>query len=469
MRATLDWSHDLLSEPEKNLFARLSVFAGGFDLEAAETVGEDRESDDEDVLVLLGRLVEQSLVVAEPGKGGGGLRYRMLEPVRQYALEKLDDGGEETRRRHARYYLALAERARPRLTGPDQASWLDRLEAENDNLRAAIGWSLDRDDAEVALRLVAELWWFWYKRGHLNEGRRWLEEALGRSTTPSAARAEALNGAGVLARNQADFERAQRWLEESLDLHRELGDERGSADVLVNLGTVALDRGNYPRSAALFEESLSLRKKLGDRWGIALALNNLGVVALARGDLAEAASLCEEGLELFRALEDRSGVAMVLSNLGKAVEERGAYSKAAAFYGESLTLYRELGEKKSVALLACRLGGVSNILGDHARAQALYDESLRLHGELGDRLGISQDLEGIAAMRAACGRVESAVRLWAAAEALREEIGAPPNDPERARHEPLVAEAREALGEDAFAKAWAEGRRLSPERALDAY
>ena len=475
MRATLDWSHDLLSEPEKDLFARLSVFAGGFDLEAAETVGEDRRSDEGDVLLLLGRLVEQSLVLAEPGKVDGGLRYRMLEPVRQYALEKLEEGDErdETRRRHARYYLALAERARPELKGPDQSSWLDRLEAEMDNLRAALGWSLDRGDVEVALRMVAELWWFWYKRGHLNEGRRWLEEALGKSVSPTGAptpaRAEALNGAGVMARNQADFEQAQTWLEESLALQRELGDERGAADVLVNLGTVALDRGDYPRSAALFEESLSLRRKLGDRWGIALALNNLGVVARARGDLAEAASLGEEGLGMFRALGDRAGVAMVLSNLGKVAEEGDAPAEAAEFYGESLALYRELGEKKSIALLGCRLGGISSIRGDHARAEALYDESLRLHGELGDRLGICQDLEGVAAMRAARGRPDSAARLWAAAEALRERIGAPPKRPERARYEPLVAKAREALGEEDFAKAWAEGRNLTPERALDAW
>jgi predicted ATPase len=159
MRATLDWSYELLSEPEKDLFARLSVFAGGFDLEAAETVGEDRESDDEDVLVLLGRLVEQSLVLAEPGKGDEGLRYRMLEPVRQYARERLGEGSEEyeTGRRHAAYYLSLAERARPKLQGREEGEWLDRLEAENDNLRAAIGWSLGRGDAQMALRLDAAL------------------------------------------------------------------------------------------------------------------------------------------------------------------------------------------------------------------------------------------------------------------------------------------------------------------------
>jgi predicted ATPase/DNA-binding XRE family transcriptional regulator len=470
MRATLDWSHDLLSEPEKNLFARLSVFAGGFDLEAAETVGEDRGSDAEDVLVLLGRLVEQSLVLAEPGKEGGGLRYRMLEPVRQYARERLGEGGEEyeTRRRHAAYYLSLAERARPKLQGREEGEWLDRLEAENDNLRAAIGWSLGRGDAQMALRLGAALWYFWYKRGHLSEGRRWLEEALAKSHSSTPARAEALNGAGALARNQADYEQAQGWLEESLLLKRELGDKKGTAEVLINLGTVAFDRGDYPRSTALESESLSLWRELGDRWGIALALNNLGITTRAQGDLAEAASLHEESLDLFRALEDTGGIALVLSNLGKVAEEEDEYARAATFYRESLDLYRELGEKRGIALLTGRLGGISRVQADYARAAALYDESLLLHMELGDRLGISQDLEGIAAMRAARGLAGSAARLWAAAEALREEIGAPLKDTERARYEPLVAKARGALGEEAFARAWAEGRKLTPERALDA-
>jgi predicted ATPase len=252
MRTTLDWSHELLSEPEKELFARLSVFAGGFALEAAETVGEGREPGEEDALVLLERLVEQSLVLAEPSKGGG-LRYRMLEPVRQYARERLGEGGEEyeTRRRHAAYYLSLSERARPKLQGREEGEWLDRLEAENDNLRAAIGWSLGRGDAQMALRLVAALWYFWYKRGHLNEGRRWLEEALATSDAPTPARAEALNGAGALARNQADYEQAQRWLEESLVLRREFGDKKGTAEALINLGTVAFDRGEYSQSTAL--------------------------------------------------------------------------------------------------------------------------------------------------------------------------------------------------------------------------
>ena len=189
----------------------------------------------------------------------------------------------------------------------------------------------------------------------------------------------------------------------------------------------------------------------------------------ARGDLADAASLFEESLELFRALGDKAGVAMALSNLGVVAEGEGEYAKAAAFYTESLDLYREVGEKRGIALLACRLGGISRMRGDHGRAAALYDESLLLHRELGERLGISQDFEGIAAMHAAGGQPETAVRLWAAAEALRERIGVPPRGAMHEGYEPLLASVRETLGEEAFASVWAEGRGLTPEQALDGW
>jgi DNA-binding CsgD family transcriptional regulator/Tfp pilus assembly protein PilF len=317
------------------------------------------------------------------------------------------------------------------------------------------------------LRLAAKLWWFWYKRGNLSEGRWWLEEALGKSTAPISVRAEVLNGAGVLARNQSDYEQAREWLEESLVLQRALGDEKGTADVLINLGTVALDRGNYPRARALFDESLSLRRKLRDRWGTALALNNLGVTAHAQGNLADAAPLCEESLKLFRALGDKAGIAMALSNLGEAAEDEGEHVKAAAFYGESLDLYREVEEKEGIALLTGRLGSIARLQADYGRAAALYDESVLLHEELGSKLGIAQALEGIATVRGACGQPEPATRLWATAEALREEIGAPLENIERAKHEPLIATARKALGEEAFANVWAEGRELTPEQVLD--
>ena len=280
LRDAIGWSYDLLGAEERLLFGRLSVFAGGCTLEAAEAVCDLGEDLTEEVLDLLASLMDKSLLNRAETEDGEG-RFWMLETVREYALERLEANREqkEARHGHAVYYLALAKDARPELTGPRQTEWFGRLESEHDNLRAALSWSLERGNAETALQMNAQLWWFWYKRGHLSEGRRWLEEALGKSASPTPARAEALNGAGVLARNQADYERAQAWLEQSLAFWRDLGDKRGEADVLINLGTVALDTGDYPQAAAFFDESMPLRRELGDSWGLALALNNLGVTA----------------------------------------------------------------------------------------------------------------------------------------------------------------------------------------------
>jgi DNA-binding NarL/FixJ family response regulator len=395
----------------------------------------------------------------------------MLETVKEYALERLEVAGEEQemRRAHAVHYLALAEEARPEMKGPRQTEWFDRLESEHDNLRAALSWSLEGGDAEMALQLVANLWWFWYKRGHLSEGRRWLEEALEQIASPAPARGEALNGAGVLARNQSDYERAQEWLEESLVLRRDLGDKAGTSMVLVDLGTVAGDRGDVGQAAEFFEKSLRLKKELGDTWGTALVLGNLGVAAHHRGDLADAAALLQESLELFRVLGDKGSVAWTSGTLGEVAEDQNDYEKAAASYQGSLALYRKVGDKEGIAELTRSLGRIAQVQSDYGRAATLYDESLRLNKELGERLGIARDLEGMAALRAARGRSESATRLWAAAEVLHEEISAPLENVERAKHEALTSAARQTLGEAAFANAWAEGRKLSPEQALEAW
>ena len=470
LRDAIGWSYELLGEQERLLFGRLSVFAGGCTLEAAEAVCEQGEELREEVLDLLGSLMDESLLNRSEREDGEG-RFWMLETVKEYALERLEVAGEEQemRRAHAVHYLALAEEARPEMKGPRQTEWFDRLESEHDNLRAALSWSLEGGDAEMALQLVANLWWFWYKRGHLSEGRRWLEEALEQIASPAPARAEALNGAGVLARNQSDYERAQEWLEESLVLRRDLGDKAGTSMVLVDLGTVAGDRGDVGQAAEFFEKSLRLKKELGDTWGTALVLGNLGVAAHHRGDLADAAALLQESLELFRVLGDKGSVAWTSGTLGEVAEDQNDYEKAAASYQGSLALYRKVGDKEGIAELTRSLGRIAQVQSDYGRAATLYDESLRLNKELGERLGIARDLEGMAALRAARGRSESATRLWAAAEVLREEISAPLENVERAKHEALTSAARQTLGEAAFANAWAEGRKLSPEQALEAW
>ena len=313
LRAALGWSHDLLSEPERRLFARLSVFVGGFSLEAAEAVAPGDGIEKGEVLDLLSGLVDKSLVVAE-ATGEDEVRYGMLEPVRQYARERLEESGEtdDLLSRHAAYFLAEAEAAEPELVGPQQRWWLSRLEREHGNMRAALGWSLERGD-ELGLRLGGALSRFWYARGYLSEGRRWLEEGLsvvgGAASAP--VRAKALGEAGGLAEAiRATYEQARAAHEASLDIYRRLGDERGIATCLRNLGSVASTQGHYGRATELLGESLTLLRRSGTDTDVVRVLIRLGILAISRGEHARAVAWFEEALSLARKTGDvrrRSG------------------------------------------------------------------------------------------------------------------------------------------------------------------
>ena len=278
LRGTLDWSYELLSDPERRLFGRLSVFAGSWTLEAAEAVAVGDGIQEEDVLDLLSKLVDKSLVVAESG-AEGALRYRMLEPVRQYAREQLEESGqaERARWRHVGFFLALVEKAEPELKGTRQVEWLDRLEEDHDNLRSAIQWALERGQTEMALRLSASAAHLRYPRGYLNEGRRRLEAALAAGVAgPPAARAKALTEVGWFALEQSDYDQGQRLLEESLLLYRDLGDNYGVAHALECLSVAKTRLGDYGLATQLQEESLALYREQGHKWGIAISLVNLG-------------------------------------------------------------------------------------------------------------------------------------------------------------------------------------------------
>ena len=403
MRTTLDWSHELLSDGEKALFRRLSVFAGGFALGAAEEVCVLDESGAGEILELLGQLVEQSLVTARPDADGS--RYGMLEPVRQYAKEKLQESGEAaaTRERHAEHFLALAQIARPELLGPRHAVWLKRLEQEHDNMREALGWALESGDVETGLWLVGSLYWFWWMHGYLSEGRRWVDVFLsgseaGRAAT-SPARALALYGAGELALGQGDLDRSVALLEEGLDLYRELGDEVGVAIVLVELGQAVRAQGDRDRAEALSEEGLALSRKLGERNAVAIALNTLGHIGRQRGDLAGATARHEESLVLFKEARNERGVAYTLSGLGVAALERGDLGRACALHRESLALYEELGDKAGVGFALINLGDVARERGEDGRAAALYEDALTLHRMLGNDRGIARALARLATSR----------------------------------------------------------------------
>jgi predicted ATPase/DNA-binding SARP family transcriptional activator/DNA-binding CsgD family transcriptional regulator len=432
LRAALDWSYELLSEPEQVLFRRLSVFAGGFTLEAAESVGAGGGIEEEDVLELLSMLVDKSLVVAEESWESGA-RYRLWEPLRQYAQERLEDSGESevVQRGHAAYFLALAEAAETELKGAPQGEWLERLEAEHDNLRAALSWSLDREEAELGLRLAAALRWFWYARGYLSEGRRWLEGSLSLSDAGATqAQAWALDGAGWISLFQGEFDAAKMFLEEALAMFRELEDREGIASTLANLGFVAMmgQRNDIP-VPALLEEARELRPTLRDHRTVAYLLLLEGVVTIGRGELAFAMELHEESLALLREVRDVQGVGGCLFNMGLIETARADYSRATELHREALSVAREAGDKNIVQL-------------------AFF---------------------GLANAAARRGQLARAARLWGASEAVREvfDMQLSPMTSSFAGYENNLSTVRSQLGGTAFEEAWTDGKAMVLQQAVE--
>jgi predicted ATPase/Tfp pilus assembly protein PilF len=509
LRDALAWSEGLLSSAERALLRRLSVFAGDATLAAVGAVCGGGAGPDVDLLAWLQALVEHHLVRRTEGVDGEP-RLGMLETVREYAGELLATSGERAAmaRAHAAYYLTLAEEAAPKLTGPDQGTWFDRLQAEHDNLRAALSWSVRGEgDRALGLRLAGALWRFWSTRGYLREGRDWLEAALAAAGTASAEiRAVGLNGAGNLAQRLGDYGRAVALHEEALMLRRVLGDTQGVAASLGNLGNVAIDMGEYERAAALLEQCQALQRALGNTWGIAMTLDGLATVAYKQGDYMRAAALVEESLALRRVLGDTWGISWSLHNLGSLAYEQGQYERAAVLVEESLALDRTLGDTWGIAVDLDTLGSLASQQGEYERAAVLVEESLALRRTLGDSRGIAvslrtlgrlayergeyeraatlveeslgisrtleskeslaSDLERLAWVAAARGQPLRAASLAGAAEALRDDLGAPLPADERAGHVQAVARLRAALGEERAAVAWAAGRALPRDDAI---
>jgi predicted ATPase/class 3 adenylate cyclase len=466
LQALIDWSYDLLSPSEQVLLRRLSVFAGGWTLEASEAVCVGENVEEWEILDLLTSLVEKSLVLYEERSGEG--RYRLLETVRQYARDRLLEAAEgaAVRERHRDWFLALVEQG---LEEESETARLDRLEREHDNLRAALTWLRAQGEGEAGLRLGGALGWFWFVRGYAREGREHLAGllALPGAEAPTAARGEALQAAGRLAHYQGDYEAAQALFTESLAIHRELGNKHGIAWSLCWLGWVASFQADYGAARGRFAESLGLFRELENNGGIAWSLNGLGTVARDQGDHRAARVLLEESLAIFRGLGHKWGIAHTLCYLGGAAHDQGDYEAARSLLEEAMAIYREVGDKPGIASSPLgSLGSVARDQGDDAAARVLFTESLALHRELGHRLGIVKDLEGLAALAVAQAQPERAARLLGAAEALREVIGAPLPPADRAGHDRSVPAVRTALGEQAFATAWAEGRAMSLDEAV---
>jgi non-specific serine/threonine protein kinase len=510
LRAALDWSFGLLTPPEQVLFRRLAVFAGGCDLGAVEAVcGDDNgrwtegePGDDgrcavaegdvaggeaagvrpsslvlrpQDVLDVLGQLVDKSLVVADTGAagsaeggrsgnaearhGGQAARYRLLEPVRQYGWERLGAAGEanRVRRRHAGWCAALAAEAAPELWGPGEGRWLDRLEREHGNLRAALDTLAEAGDAEGALELCATLTTFWGRHGYVAEGRAHLARMLALpGAAHSAARAAALVGAGRLAARQGDYRAQEQYDTASLALARQLGDQHAIAATLTDLAGAAFKQGRYAGARAYLEEALALSRALGDASEVATALMRLGALLRDLGEFDAAAAHFDECLATNRALGSRSGIGHTLSNMGWLALYRGDLDAARSLQEESLAIRRELGDTGDVGTSLTILGLVAGAAGDRRAARALHAEGLEIHRRVGNAWGTALALEGLAAV-AAPEHPRRALRLAGAADALRTTINRPVPPAAQPLWDGALAPVRRALGA-AAAAAWAEGQ-----------
>ena len=507
LRAAIDWSHDMLSEPERILLRRLSVFAGVCTLDAIEQVCAGAGLASPDILDLLTRLVDKSLVIVD-GQAKEN-RYRLLESVRQYGRDRLHDAGEtaDVRIQHRDWYVLLAERGEAKLEGRERDMWLDRLERESDNLRAALDWSLAHQDADALMRLAKGLNRFWEIRGYWSEGLHWLDAALALDAgAPSPARARALDAAGALARLLGDTQRAVARLEESVTVYRALGNEKGMANALLLLGIAAYRQSNYDRAVTLLDQSTALSRSSGDKATMAFSTYLLGILARVRGDYGRAETLCQESLTLNQALGLKWRAGLALDGLGLVALCRRNYEHAKSLFQQALTLHeqegyrygqaaslnsaslvaylqgdqeragalgeqslalsRKTGDKGAMARSLSVLGRVALRQGNVEEAVAKFHESLVLFQELGERLGIIQTLEQLGIVAAASAPIQGA-RLLGAAIGVRESIGAPLPPYERTEHDTAIAQVRAVLDHDIFSAAWAEGRAMTLERAVE--
>ena len=445
LRDAVAWSYDLLNTAEQALFRRLAVFAGGCTLEAVEDVWASKadEQIQSSVLETLASLVDNSLVVSlsassmrqeeeEP-------RFTMLETIWEYALERLTSGGEveEAQRKHAEYYLTLAEATQPQASGPwDELDWsskFTRMEREHGNLRAALNWAVQNLEVETGSRLAIALWWFWLERGYLSDGRWWADALLALDGVegqtgeaphklPARTKAYLLRVSGILAMAQGDYDRAVTLYKEAISAYREMGHKKGVSATLRDLGFVAYEKGDYERAVVLQEQSLALAREFGIVW----SMRALADAVRGQGDLRRARTLLEESLALSRGKEHAFGIARTLASLGS---------------------------------VACQAG-------EYAQALRLHEESLELGRRMGQNLTTLRCLEGLAQLAVAQGSMERAAWLCGAAAALREDMGWPLPPAKRAENDRTVTAARGAIGEEAFEAAWVRGHALTLEETI---
>jgi tetratricopeptide (TPR) repeat protein len=418
---------------------------------------------------VLTQLVNKSLVVADREQGQE-TRYRLLETIRQYALERLAASGEADaiRRQHLNHYLALVEQAGPELDGAQPRAWLDRLRQDYDNLQAALGWIIEQDAAELGLRLVRTLEGFWFLAGYISEGVRWATAlvAQARPAWPVELRARVLHVAGFMVFHHGDYATARGLLEECEAIYRQLGDKRSLPPILTTLGRVLLFRGEQARARVMLEECTALCREIGDHSWLAASLLARATVAIDRADYRAAHAFTEQSLSIYQTLVDPWGIAQTVNYLGDIARCEGDYKQAAAHYQESLTLFQAQGIQVEIAAVLHNLGYVALAQGDPQRARACFAESLALHREQSNRPGILEGLAGFGGLVAAQGQSRRAAVLFGAVTALRAALNTPMWPAERVEYERHITAVRAQLDEATFAAAWAEGRAMTLEQAL---
>lgn len=515
LRAAIDWSYALLPEQEQILMRRLAIFNGGWTVEAAEAVCSGGEIEDFEVLDYLSRLVDKSLVVTDESVPGypDQVRYRHLETIRQYALEKMriSEEIEEIAKKHQKWFLAMAKQAEPELRGSKQILWFHRIETEHDNLRmvlerARVG--VNPQASEEGLQLAAVIWWFWYVRGHFSEGQGWLKDLLEKYQANSLYRAKALHGAGFIAAFLGDNTQATLLYEEALDLFRQVGSKSGEAFVLASiarqkaargdlaaaqiqleeslevsrksndllnigfaldmLGTIAAQQNDYETAKDALSESLTIRRQLGDKLGLAASLMNLSGVAWLKQDFGQALALQKESLAIWEELGDRRGIARTLNSMGQTASAQNDFTKAETFYSKSLSMSRELGERRSIMSGLCRLGEVATQLQNHNQAENYFKESLTICRELGNKIIASECLEGLGWIAATLHKAQIAARLMGAAEGLRSAISIKLSPNDQKGHKEALEQIHSQLDSTNFEEQWELGR-VMPLEGVVAY
>ena len=478
LRATLDWSYQLLSPSEKRLFAFLAVFAGSFSLDAIEDVC--CETGDADVLSGLESLVDNSLlqrVTVDLGDknagsttGDGEVRFRLLSTIHEYAQEKLaaENDREAVEYRHVHFYLAVAETAEPELRGSNQGEWLSRLELEHDNLRSGLRWCMNGNGERVllGLRLCACLGQFWYMAGHFTEGYRWLEDGLYKAipSIPANLHAKALYALGSLLHAQGDLRRAFPSFEQSLAIYRQLGDRHGIADALYALGRLVNRQKAYAEAERLLQESLTLVHTTGDEYRLAYILNILAGIRLAQGDFSAAEALYQQALTAARRIDNRSGVAFILTAFGELARLVGDYARAESYYNEAMTLANNLRQKARVVMLLHNLAHVALHHNQTQRAAAMFRECMILGMELPDQENFGMCMLGLGGVAGALQQPDRATMLFGAGELILETIGAQLAPADQLEYDRNRARVETQINPQIFLEQWQKGRSLTQDQ-----